>query len=240
MMHTGTTDLFSLGFINFEPHLRTWGKSSIFHDCHHYRCPSELFTFYLGVPWDLNVTWLLQTVSNGTHIWAYWFMIYSQPELRDVASVQVAWNITDICSRMLCICQMAFTKKRLCLPWVSRWPWPITLKVFLQGVRGVLGFRSGISYPSGNGSLSLRRCIWKRHNVIPSCSRVTKHRGGDEQKGIVWRRKFPEKSSAVQSRSAEQVTFNKKSNLSVPNNNYSILTYIQPEIVVLFSPWMSM
>lgn len=185
-MHTGTTGLFSLGFINFEPHLRTWGKSSIFHDCHHYRCLSELFTFYLGVPWDLNVTWLLQTVSNGTHIWAYWFMIYSQPELRDVAAVQVAWNITDVCSRMLCICQMAFTKKRLCLPWVSRWPWPITLKVFLQGVRGVLGFCSGISYPSGNGPLSLRRCVWKRHNMIPSCSPVTQHQGGDEQKGIVW------------------------------------------------------
>lgn len=47
------------------------------------------------------------------------------------------------------------------LPWDSRWPWPSPLKVLLQGMRGVLGFGSGISCPSGNGSLSLQQCIWK-------------------------------------------------------------------------------
>lgn len=117
------------------------------------------------------------TDLNGQHSS---FLIYSKPKSSDAASVQVAWNITEVCCPMLCICQMAF---KTSLPWVSRWPWPNTLKVLLQGMRGVLGFRAGISCSSGNGSLSSEQSIWKAHSVITPCSPVTQHRGEDKQKG---------------------------------------------------------
>lgn len=69
-----------------------------------------------------NFTWgylqisivLLPTVLNGKHFWGSWFLIYSKPKSSDAAAVQVAWNITEVCCPMLCICQMAFKKKQLC------------------------------------------------------------------------------------------------------------------------------
>lgn len=67
------------------------------------------------------------------------------------------------------------------LPWVSRWPWPNTSKV-LRGLTGVLGFCDGISCPSGNISISFKKCIWKAQGLITSCSPVTQHRGGDNHK----------------------------------------------------------
>lgn len=68
------------------------------------------------------------------------------------------------------------------LPWVSRWHWPNTSKV-LRGLTGVLGFCDGISCPSGNISISFKKCIWKAQGLINSCSPVTQHRGGDKHKG---------------------------------------------------------
>lgn len=50
----------------------------------------------------------LTTVLNGTH------RNYSEPKSSDAATVQVAWRMTEICRRLLCICQMAFKKKQLC------------------------------------------------------------------------------------------------------------------------------
>lgn len=56
-VHTGHTDIFPTGFINYENPTTT--KSEVtnrFHDRHHYGRLSELFTLYHGATQGLTVT----------------------------------------------------------------------------------------------------------------------------------------------------------------------------------------
>lgn len=73
---------------------------------------------YSNFTWGYHHIWMLQllTVLNGKHGWTSWFFIISEAKSSDAAAVQVAWNITEVCSWMLCICQMAFKEKQLCFP----------------------------------------------------------------------------------------------------------------------------
>lgn len=42
------------------------------------------------------------------------------------------------------------------------------------------GFCAGISWPAGDGSLSLKGCIWKTESMITSCFPAPRQLGGDK------------------------------------------------------------
>lgn len=128
-----------------------------------------------------------------THTWANWFFIYSKPKSSD-ASVQVAWNITEVCCRILCICQLAFKWKRLCFARSFQMTLTKYTQVLLQGMRRVLGFRSGISCPSGKWFLKLTAMHMEGaqhdHFMFPGDSAQSWR----WTEGCIWKR-FLEKSS---------------------------------------------